>query len=115
MRLESEASLDRTLSALADPTRRAIVARLMRGEARVTDVAAPFALSLPAVSKHLRRLEAAGLLTRLMTRLLFGTSPLDPLSFTLGPALLIGVGIVASLLPAMRAASTDPAKVLRGE
>ena len=58
---------------------------------------------------------AAGLLTRLMTRLLFGTSPLDGLSFTVGPALLIGVGIVASLLPAMRAASTDPAKVLRGE
>ncbi len=64
MRLETEASLDRTLSALADPTRRAIVARLVRGEARVTDVAAPFAMSLPAVSKHLRRLEAAGLLTR---------------------------------------------------
>jgi ABC-type antimicrobial peptide transport system permease subunit len=58
---------------------------------------------------------ASGLLTRLMTRLLVGTSPLDPLSFALGPTLLISVGIVASLLPAMRAASMDPAKVLRGE
>jgi putative ABC transport system permease protein len=57
----------------------------------------------------------AALSTRLMTRLLFGTSPLDGPSFTLGPALLIGVGIVASLLPAMRAASTDPAKAIRGE
>jgi putative ABC transport system permease protein len=57
----------------------------------------------------------ASLLTRLMTRLLFGTSPLDTLSFTLGPALLFLVGIAASLLPALRAASTDPAKVLRGE
>lgn len=57
---------------------------------------------------------AAGLLSRLMTRLLFSTSPLDGLSFMVGPILLIGVGIVASLLPALRAAATDPAKVLRG-
>jgi DNA-binding transcriptional ArsR family regulator len=64
MRRQAEASLDRALSALADPTRRAIVVRLMQGEARVTDVAAPFAMSLPAVSKHVRQLEAAGLLSR---------------------------------------------------
>jgi putative ABC transport system permease protein len=58
---------------------------------------------------------AATLLTGLMTRLLFGTSPLDALSFSLGPALLVLVGMAASLVPALRAASTDPAKVLRGD
>jgi ABC-type lipoprotein release transport system permease subunit len=58
---------------------------------------------------------AASLLTRLMTTLLFGTSPLDAVSFALGPATLIVVGIAASLIPALRAASTDPARVLRGE
>lgn len=56
--------LSTTLSALADPTRRAILARLARGEATVTDLAAPFAMSLPAVSKHLKVLERAGLITR---------------------------------------------------
>jgi len=50
-----------TLSALADPTRRAIVARLAQGEATVSELAAPFAMSMPAVSKHLRVLERAGL------------------------------------------------------
>ena len=58
---------------------------------------------------------AASLLTRLMTSLLFGTSPLDALSFSLGPALLVVVGVAASLVPALRAASIDPARVLRGE
>jgi putative ABC transport system permease protein len=58
---------------------------------------------------------AAGLLTRLMDRLLFATSPLDALAFTLGPVLLIAVGIAASTLPALRAASADPSAVLRGE
>ena len=58
---------------------------------------------------------AAGLLTRLMTSVLFGTSPLDALSFSLGPALLVAVGAAASLVPALRAASIDPARVLRGE
>ena len=53
--------LSLTLSALADPTRRAIVARLARGEATVSELAAPFAMSMPAVSKHLRVLEQAGL------------------------------------------------------
>jgi putative ABC transport system permease protein len=56
---------------------------------------------------------AASLLTRLMTSLLFGTSPLDALSFSLGPALFVTVGVVASLVPALRVASIDPAKVLR--
>ncbi len=56
--------LDRTMTALADPTRRAILRRLSRGEARVTELAGPFAMSLSAVSKHIRVLEAAGLVRR---------------------------------------------------
>src|SRR5437660_4387220 len=57
-------ALSATLSALADPTRRAILARLMAGEAPVTELAAPFEMSLPAVSKHLKVLERAGLIER---------------------------------------------------
>jgi DNA-binding transcriptional ArsR family regulator len=53
-----------TLSALADPTRRAILARLAAGEATVNEIAKPFAISLPAVSRHLKVLEAAGLISR---------------------------------------------------
>jgi DNA-binding transcriptional ArsR family regulator len=56
--------LDRTFAALADPTRRAILARLASGEATVTELAAPFDMSLPAVSKHLKVLERAGLIVR---------------------------------------------------
>ncbi len=56
--------LSRTFSALADPTRRAILARLASGEASVTELAAPFDMSLPAVSKHLKVLERAGLVSR---------------------------------------------------
>jgi DNA-binding transcriptional ArsR family regulator len=56
--------LDRVFSALADPTRRAILARLASGEATVTELAAPFDISLPAVSKHLKVLERAGLIVR---------------------------------------------------
>lgn len=56
--------LDETLQALADPTRRAILSRLAGGEARVTDVARPFEISLNSVSKHIRMLERAGLVTR---------------------------------------------------
>jgi DNA-binding transcriptional ArsR family regulator len=56
--------LDRTFGALADPTRRAILARLATGEASVTELAAPFAMSLPAVTKHLKVLERAGLIAR---------------------------------------------------
>ncbi len=58
------ASLDDALYAVADPTRRRIVERLMRGPARVTDLAAPFEMSLNGVSKHLKVLESAGLLAR---------------------------------------------------
>ena len=57
-------TLNRTFAALADPTRRRIIAHLARGDRRVTDLARPHAMSLPAVSKHLRVLEKAGLLRR---------------------------------------------------
>jgi DNA-binding transcriptional ArsR family regulator len=56
--------LDRTFSALADPTRRAILERLAAGEASVTELAKPFEMTLPAVSKHLKVLERAGLVAR---------------------------------------------------
>lgn len=56
--------LDATFMALADPTRRAIVARLARGDATVTELAAPFDLSLPGFSKHLKVLERGGLISR---------------------------------------------------
>ena len=56
--------LDDTFAALADPTRRAILARLMAGAASVTELAEPFDMTLPAVSKHLKVLERAGLITR---------------------------------------------------
>lgn len=56
--------LDHTLGALSDPTRRALLQRLSRGEARVTDLAGPFSISLNSVSKHIRCLERAGLVRR---------------------------------------------------
>src|SRR5580704_6528613 len=59
--------LSTTFGALADPTRRAILARLATGEASVTELAEPFAMSLPAVSKHLKVLERAGLISRSRT------------------------------------------------
>jgi len=61
---EPDDRLSRTFSALADPTRRAILQRLMGGEATVTELASPFDMTLPAVSKHLKVLERAGLITR---------------------------------------------------
>lgn len=57
-------TLSVTLSALADPTRRAILARLIKGEATVNEIAKPFDISLPAVSRHLKVLEGAGLISR---------------------------------------------------
>lgn len=57
-------NIDQTFAALADPTRRAILARLASGEASVGEIAKPFEMSLPAVSKHLKVLEQAGLLER---------------------------------------------------
>jgi DNA-binding transcriptional ArsR family regulator len=63
-RAAADEDLNRTLLALADPTRRAILRRLAGGEARVTDLSAPFDMSLAAVSKHIRVLEQAGLVRR---------------------------------------------------
>ena len=60
----SPAQLDATFAALADPTRRAILARLAGGEASVNELAEPFAMSQPAISKHLKVLERAGLVSR---------------------------------------------------
>ena len=60
----SSTRLDSTFSALADPTRRAIVARLALGEATVMELAKPFDMSQPAISKHLKVLEGAGLISR---------------------------------------------------
>jgi DNA-binding transcriptional ArsR family regulator len=73
--------LDNTLLALADPTRRAIIARLEAGEARVTDLAAPFPISLNSVSKHIKLLERADLVRRRKVGrehfLSFNPAPLD--------------------------------------
>src|SRR5271165_1686634 len=60
----TEERLDAAFAALADPTRRAIVSRLARGDATVTELAAPFAMSLPGISKHLKVLERSGLISR---------------------------------------------------
>lgn len=62
--MQQDPSLNATLSALADPTRRAILARLAEGEATVNELAAPFPISQPAISRHLRLLEEAGLILR---------------------------------------------------
>ena len=73
--------LDALFGAIADPTRRAILDRLAHGEARVTDIAAGFPISLNSVSKHLRMLERAGLVTRMVNgrehRLSINAEPLD--------------------------------------
>jgi len=60
----NDLELDQTFHALADPTRRAILARLASGEATVNELAEPFAISLPAISRHLKVLERAGLISR---------------------------------------------------
>ena len=64
MRMTPSERLDATFAALADPTRRAIIARLASGEASVSELAQPFAMSQPAISKHLKVLEHAGLISR---------------------------------------------------
>src|SRR5271157_4942015 len=61
---EADERLDATFTALADPTRRAIVAQLARGDATVNELAAPFAMTLPGISKHLKVLERCGLISR---------------------------------------------------
>lgn len=64
LRADSDKALDATFAALSDPTRRAILARLAKGDATVTELAKPFAMSQPAVSRHLKVLEGAGLISR---------------------------------------------------
>jgi DNA-binding transcriptional ArsR family regulator len=64
MTTRGDEDLDAAFAALADPTRRAIVSRLARGDATVTELAAPFAMSLPGISKHLKVLERSGLISR---------------------------------------------------
>lgn len=64
IQMSSEQQLDLTFAALADPTRRAILARLMKGEASVGELVEPFDMSQPAISKHLKVLERAGLVSR---------------------------------------------------
>jgi DNA-binding transcriptional ArsR family regulator len=79
--MEAPTSLDETLMALADPTRRAILQHLSEGEARVTELAEPFAISLNSVSKHIRVLERAHLVRRRRAGrehfLSFNPEPLD--------------------------------------
>ena len=81
MKLAEDIALDRALTALADPTRRAILHRLTAGEARVTELADPFAISLNSVSKHIRMLERADLVRRRRVGrehiLSFNPQPLD--------------------------------------
>jgi DNA-binding transcriptional ArsR family regulator len=82
--MTTQAALDQTLLALADPTRRAILQRLSRGSARVTEVAEPFDISLNSVSKHIRALERARLVRRRREGrehiLSFNPEPLDELA-----------------------------------
>ena len=66
--LHSEARMDAVFTALADPTRRAILRQLARGDASVAQLSAPFTISQPAITKHLRMLERAGLITRSVHR-----------------------------------------------
>jgi DNA-binding transcriptional ArsR family regulator len=82
--MTTQSGLDHTLGALADPTRRAILQRLAQGEARVTELARPFAISLNSVSKHIRMLERAQLVRRRRAGrehlLSFNPQPLDEAS-----------------------------------
>jgi len=85
----SDPALDRLFGALADPTRRSLLARLSLGPAKVTDLARPYRMSLPAVSKHLRILEEAGLVSRRVDgrvhRLTLRGRPLEQVEVWLDP------------------------------
>ena len=88
MRAADETRLNATLLALADPTRRAILRRLASGTARITDLAAPFDMSLNAVSKHIKVLERAGLVRRRVAgrehRVALDPAPLDAVAAWIG-------------------------------
>jgi len=97
----STTDLDDTLMALADPTRRAILERLSRGEARVTDLAQPFSMSLNSVSKHIRLLERSGLIRREIRGrehiLSFNAEPLDGAAEWIGRHRALWVGRLRAL------------------
>jgi DNA-binding transcriptional ArsR family regulator len=112
--------IDAALIALADPTRRAILARLARGEATVTELAEPFAMSLNAVSKHIRILERARLVARHRTgrehRLTFDPSPLDDVATWIQEqraAWTMRLERLDALLTAEDAARRRPSRTLR--
>ena len=110
--------LDQTLLALADPTRRAILRRLSQGEARVTELAHPFDISLNAVSKHIRMLERARLVRRRRVgrehRLSFNPRPLDAAASWIEDQRAIWTARLAALDELLeaedRAAATTPVK-----
>jgi DNA-binding transcriptional ArsR family regulator len=99
--------LDQTLLALADPTRRALLQRLSRGEARVTDLARPFSISLNSVSKHIRMLERARLVRRRRAGrehlLSFNPEPLDKVGRWIDSHRALWSGRLAALDAALRA------------
>jgi DNA-binding transcriptional ArsR family regulator len=103
----SDMDLDDTLTALADPTRRAILKRLSEGEARVTEVAAPFRISLNSVSKHIRILERAELVRRRVSGrdhfLSFNPAPLQEASAWIENSRAFWTGRLDALEAALRA------------
>lgn len=106
------ATLDRTLAALADPTRRSILDRLSGGEARVTELAGPFTMSLNAVSKHIRVLENAGLVRRRRAGrdhyITLNTTPLDEAAAWIDRQRGAWTARLAALDAVLRAADQPP-------
>jgi DNA-binding transcriptional ArsR family regulator len=110
-------TLDNTLIALADPTRRAILARLLDGEARVTEVAAPFAISLNSVSKHIRILERADLVRRRVSgrdhHLRLNRAPLDEVAAWVETTRAFWSSKLDTLEALLRAEDECPAPIAR--
>lgn len=114
--------LDATLLALADPTRRAIIRRLAQGEARVTELAAPFPMSLNAVSKHIRVLERVGLVRRRVVGrdhiLSFDPAPLDEAAAWIATQQATWqhrLDMLEAVLAAGEPMTTDATGITRGE
>jgi|HubBroStandDraft_3_1064219.scaffolds.fasta_scaffold00157_9 DNA-binding transcriptional ArsR family regulator len=125
MTLAAQSNLDQTLMALADPTRRAILQRLSRGEARVTELAHPFPMSLNAVSKHIRVLERAQLVRRRRAGrehlLSFNPQPLDEAASWIANQRAFWTARLDALEAALRAedrqraaGAADPAQAEKG-